>query len=176
MAQAMRAQAAVDFMISYGIALMIIIIAVAVLYSIAITTPALATQSCTAAPGFACSSFVLNTNGLLTIDLAQATGGQIVVHGIACSSQQNTTGSKPEYGNIYVKNAISYYLSGNSPGTGISIYSGSNGTMFPYCYNPSGIASGSLGNGFTGFVWLNYTVPGYGNVVQQIASLSLRYT
>lgn len=172
----MRAQAAVDFMVSYGIALIIIVIAVAVMYNIAITSPVLATQSCTASPGFACSYFALNTNGLLTMGLSQATGGEIVVHGISCSSQQNTTGSKPAYGNIYVTAASQYYLSGDSPGSGVSIYSGSNATLFPYCFNSGGAATGPLGNGFNGFVWLNYTVPGYGNVVQQVASLDVKYT
>ena len=172
----MRAQAAVDFMVSYGIALIIIVIAVAVMYNIAMTSPVLATQSCTASPGFACSSFAIDTNGLLTISLSQATGGEIVVHGISCSSQQNTTGNKPAYGNIYVTAASQYYFSGNSPGSGVSIYSDSNSTLFPYCYSSGGAAAGSLGSGFIGFVWLNYTVPGYGNVIQQVASLDLKYT
>lgn len=172
----MRSQAAIDFMMSYGIALIIVLIAVAVIYDIAILPPVLATQSCIASAGFSCSAFALNTNGILTISLSQATGGQIVVHGISCSSQASTVGSSPAYGNVHVTAASQYYPTGDSPGAGLNIYSGSNGTLFPYCYKPAGIASGSLGSGFNGFVWLNYTVPGYGNVIQQVASLSLKYT
>ena len=37
-------------------------------------------------------------------------------------------------------------------------------------------ATGVLGNGFTGFIWLNYTVPGYGNLTQQVAQLNVKYT
>lgn len=174
--QFLRAQAAIDFMMSYGLALIIIFIAVAVIYKVSILSPALAISSCTASPGFACESYALNRSGVLTLRLSQATGGTITINGAACASTPNSIGNNPAYGNVYVANTPIYYFGTNSPGLGINLYSGSANTLILYCYSGSGKAVGSLGNGFTGFVWLNYTVPSYGNTIQEVASLSLRYT
>lgn len=171
-----RAQAAVDFMMSYGIALIIIFMAVAVIYKVSILSPALATSTCTASAGFSCEAFALNSNGILTLQLSQATGGTITINGAACSSLPSSTGNLPAYGNLQVSNTVTYYVGTNTIGTGINVYSDSSNTLVIYCYSVSGVATGSLGNGFTGFVWLNYTVPGYGGITQQVASLSLKYT
>ncbi len=176
-----RAQAAVDFMMSYGIALIIIFIAIAVIYQISVLSPSLATQTCTGMAGFSCELFILNKTGTLLLTLSQATGGTITVNGIACSSQPNATGNKPEYGNIYVTNAFPYYPPGtqpatNSPNTGINIFSDSSNTLYLYCYTGTGVAAGTLGDSYTGFIWLNYSVPGYGVLTQEVASLNTRYT
>ena len=172
----LRAQAAVDFMMSYGLALIIIFIAVAVIYKVSILSPALAVSSCTASPGFACEAYVLNTNGILTLQLSQATGGTVSINGAACSSLPSANGNLPAYGNMYVTNTATYYVGTNTPGFGIPVYSGSSNTLNIYCYSSAGVATGSLGNGFTGFVWLNYTVPNFGNTIQEVASIDVRYT
>ncbi len=172
----LKAQAAIDFMMSYGIALIIILIAIAVIYKVTVLSPALAVSTCSAVPGFACEAYALNSSGILTLELAQATGGSLTIHGAACSSQPNATGNRPAYGNVWVTNTVGYYFGSNSPGTGIPVYSGAANTMVLYCYGGSGVASGPLGSGFSGFVWLNYTIPNYGNVTQQVASLNVRYT
>ncbi|MDE1874235.1 MAG: hypothetical protein KGI04_03915 [Candidatus Micrarchaeota archaeon] len=173
----LRAQAAVDFMMSYGIALIIIFIAVAVIYKVSILSPALATSTCTGAPGFSCEAAALNSNGILTLQLSQATGGTVTINGAACSSLPSSVGNLPAYGNVHVSNVVTgNYVGANVIGTGISLYSGSSNTLVIYCYSSTGVATGSLGTSFTGFVWLNYTVPGYGGITQQVASLSLEYT
>jgi hypothetical protein len=171
-----RGQAAVDFMTSYGLALIIIFIAAAVIYKVSVLSPALAVSTCTASPGFSCEAYALNRSGILTLKLSQATGGTIVINGAACASAPNSIGNNPAYGNVYVTNTPAYYFGTNSPGTGINLYSGSSSTLVMYCYSQTGKATGTLGSGFTGFVWLNYTVPNYGNTIQQVASLDLRYT
>ncbi len=173
-----RAQAAIDFMTSYGVALLIIAIALYVIYSVGFLGPNVSTNTCTPEPGFSCGFFLLNTTGALTMRLSQATGGMIIIHGAACSSAINTTGSNPEYGNVHVTNASAYYPSSTNTitlGKGINFYSGSTQTINVTCYGSSGVASGTLGSSFFGYVWLNYTVPGYGTVVQEVAILSARY-
>lgn len=176
MLQRLRAQAAIDFLTTYGIALMIIFIATAVIYNVSIVRPALATSTCTAAPGFACEAYTLNTVGVLDLTLSQATGGEITILGAACSSLPGASGNKPAYGNFNVINSITYYPIGSAPGNGINVYSGESNSMYMYCYGPGGVATGSLGTGYNGYVWLNYTIPTYGNVVQQVAIISLKYT
>lgn len=178
MRRGIKAQAAVDFMMSYGIAMMIIFIALAVIYKVSVLTPVLATASCTPSAGFSCDLFILNKTGTLTLTFSQATGAAITIKGVACSSQINASGNKPAFGNIYVTNGFGFYPVGtyNSPRLGWSLYSDGSNTIYLYCYVNSGKATGILGNGFTGYIWLNYTVPGYGNITQQVALLNTKYT
>jgi hypothetical protein len=177
MARNIRAQAAVDFMMSYGIALVIIFIAVSIIYKVSVASPLFIESLCTASPGFECESYAISAStGILTIQLSQATGGAIVIRGAACSSQPNGIGSVPAYGNVWVTNTATYYPANNALGTGTTIYSDNSNTMMMYCYTNTGVATGQLGSGFTGFVWINYTVPSYGNMTQQVAILNLRYT
>lgn len=176
-----KAQAAIDFMMSYGIALIVIFIAVVIIYNVSVASPALTTMSCTPSAGFACETFALNRSGVLLLQLSQATGGLITIRGAACSSLPNSTSNvlttRPAYGNIQVANtANTFYPPYNSPGTGINVYSDESAILMLYCFSGSGIATGPLGNSYTGYVWLNYTVPGYGNLTEQVASLSVKYT
>ena len=177
MARFVKAQAAVDFMMSYGIALIIIFIAVSIVYKVSVVSPVFSSSSCTAAPGFECEAYSLNAvNGILTIQLSQATGGTIIITGAACASQPNSIGNNPAYGNVRVANTIAYYPPYNAPTNGITVYSSGIATMMMYCYSGGGIATGQLGAGYTGFLWINYTVPNYGTLTQEVATLNMKYT
>ena len=175
-----RLQAAVDFLMSYGIAFLIIIIAIAVIYKISLFNTELIPTSCTPYPGFSCSQYSIATNGLMYITLAQATGSKLLLHGVACSSSANTINNNPAYGNIHVDGESAYYPSGfysvGELSTGISMYSGSSSALEAYCYDGQGIASGPLGSGFLGYVWVNYTIPGYNSVITKAVALSMKYT
>jgi hypothetical protein len=109
----------------------------------------------------------------VSIQLSQSLGASINIQGIACSTAINATGNKPLYGNIYVSNSITFYTSPFSTNT---IYSGASPVFKLYCYSSSGKATGYAGNPFIGYIWLNYTIPGFGAVIQQVAALDLRYT
>jgi hypothetical protein len=176
----LKFQAAVDFLMSYGIALIIIIIAVSVIYKVGVLNPTAAPVSCTPFPGFSCGLFAINSSGALTINIGQATGGPIIIHGVACSSAINGTTNGPAYGNIYVTSNTAYYPYNAYPQgalqNGIELYSGSSINLYANCYNSAGIASGKLGNAFIGYVWLNYTIPGYSSTTQEVAAISLKYT
>ncbi len=176
----LKLQAAVDFLMSYGIALIIIVIAVAVIYKVGVLNPTTAPVMCVPSPGFACGIAAINTTGSLSIALSQATGGPIIVKGIACSSAVNGTTNNPAFGNIFVTANSLYYPANAYPNNqlvnGITLYSGSSYTFQTNCYNNLGIASGKLGNVFVGYIWLNYTIPSYQQTVQQVAMISLKYT
>ena len=90
MARRLRAQAAVDFMMSYGIALVIVFIAVSIIFKVSLTTPVFVGSLCTSAPGFECETYTISaSSGILYLTLSQATGGTIVINGEACASQPN---------------------------------------------------------------------------------------
>lgn len=174
-----RSQAAIDFIISYGIVLFAIAMALAIVVSLGLFNIPLAPTACTPAPAFTCISYNLNQSGGFSILLSQSTGATINVTGIACSSAANTIGYGPAYGNTAVLpylRAPQYYPS-NMLVMGKSIYSDGTAYLVVNCYGPSGLAAGRVGNTFTGFIWLNYTYAGLKpNNIEQAAALTLKYT
>ncbi len=159
-------------MMSYGIAMLAIGITILVVYDVGISVPFNSPNSCTPAPGFACPTYILNTNGLLNISIAQATGGPLTVNGIACSTSLNSTGNKPSYGNIHVTAKSTYYPSAFTPN---ALYSGTTTSYLLYCCNSNGIAASTVGQPFTGYVWMNYTTAAASNQIQLIASFTTKY-
>ncbi len=171
-----KGQAAIDYLVSYGIAIIILTIAIAVIYNLGLLNPLFTPVSCTPAPSFSCGLFYINQNGILYINISQSVGSTITVQGLSCSTAYNSVSDTPEYGNIYTSNSASYYPTGESPNNGITFYSGSSNTFVVNCYGPGGIVSGALGNIFFGHVWLNYTIPQYGSVTQSIAAVTVKYS
>ena len=177
----MKLQSAVDYLSSYGLALTIIVVAFLAMYSIALA-PNNPSIYCTPTPGFNCNFIDLNSSGVLTAKISQATGTQITINGAACASQQSSGTDTPAYGNLYVANTITYYETPIYYPPGNIIYSGGTYVLRVYCYgqsnvNPSGqIATGLTGKGFAGYIWINYTIPNYGKQVQKIATFSTVYS
>ena len=171
----MKGQAAIDFLVSYGIVLIALAITIIILFKISINNSYTSSPYCTPSPGFSCGFFTINAlSGVLSIQIDQATGGPIIVSGLACSSDFNASGNMPEFGNIFVTANAIYYPNGRF--TQNTIYSGSADTFSLYCYGTGGIATGQLGSAFTGYVWMNYTVPNYGQRTQLVATVNAKYT
>lgn len=169
-----KAQVAIDFLISYGIALLIIGIALIVIYQIGVLNPILTPVQCIPVPGFSCGFFYINSSGVLTVNLAQDIGTAITINGAACSTTY-TLNSLPQYGNMYVTSNSQYYPPNNDP-SGDMLYSSSNMTIKLYCYNgPGSIASGQVGNLYFGHIWINFTIPQYGSITESVATLTAKY-
>ncbi len=167
----------VDFLSSYGVAILIMVIAIAVAYKVNSATTYLFSSQCTAAPGFSCGYYSINENGILTIGIAQAIGDAIIVNGVACSSTAAQSGL-PGQGNVYVANTVGYYPATWAPVNGVVIQSGGQVDFDLYCYNTANqIATSSMpGSSFVGDLWLNYTVQNTKiHNVQQVASVGLQY-
>ena len=179
--RAMKAQQALDYMISYGIALLIIVLALYVVVKLGAFNTSVAPDSCTPAPPFLCPSYAINTTGAVLMKIAQSSGSAITVTGMACSSSLSpTNASEPEYGNVHVLSysaAPSYYPN-NALANGVKIYSGASAILSAYCYEPSGAASSSLGNSFTGYIWLNYTTSAapQSHTINMAAQFTVKYT
>lgn len=168
-------------MISYGIALLIMTIVLYTIFQLGVFNPRLAPIYCSTAPSFICPAYTINTTGAVTVILAQATGGTMIIKGAACSSLANQTIIGPAYGNInvvpytpapqfYPNNALKNYL---------TVYSSNSVSVSVWCYTNLGIATGSLGSTFSGFVWLNYTLsnlPQSVNTIQQVVALTAKYS
>jgi hypothetical protein len=185
--KASKAQASIDLLVSYGIAILLVSIAIFVLLQLGVFNSRLAPTYCNAAPSFTCTAVAISARtGVLTLVFAQSTGATFKVVGASCSTQQTTNSlnsSGPRYGNVNLlpqSTAPSYYPN-NQLSSGLTLYSSNQTRIQTYCYGgPNNkLAKGALGTAFTGFVWINYTIsslPGNYYNTQQIVSVSSKYT
>ncbi len=86
-----RGQSAIEFLISNGWAILIVIILLATLFYIGVLNPQKQQPNiCAFSPGFSCYSFrVGNGSGSLELDMGQAIGKSITVTGISCSQNES---------------------------------------------------------------------------------------
>ena len=174
-----RSQAAIDFMTSYGVVLLVVTITIFLIFQLGVFSPQFTPDYCNAASSFSCTGYVLLTNGILTFELTQNIGGSITITGMACSSEVNGTGIGPRYGNVNLLGTAAYPTNGFTKGT--VLFSNTAKEFSIYCYNMPGstAATGTLGNAFTGYVWLNYTysgLPANYPTTQQVIAFSTTYT
>lgn len=160
MPKTLRSQAAIDYMTSYGIALLVVVLAVYIVLSLGVFNLSSAPLQCVAAPGFGCSAVAITTTGNMTVTITQATGAALNVQGVACSTQENATNNLPAYGNIHVVDKIeetaTFYWGFDHIN---QMPSGSSYTFQPTCWSSTGINTGNLGQVTTGYIWINYTNP-----------------
>lgn len=175
-----RAQASIDMLVSYGIAMLVIAIALYTVLQLGVFNTRLAPEYCNATPPFSCDGYALSSNGILTIVFSQSTGGTMTVTGVACASTQNSLVLGPAYGNVNVlpySTAPGYY-STNALQNGAIAYSGGAVRVGVYCYSGKGAAKGNIGNSFSGVVWINYTLsnlPNTMHTVQQLVTFNSKY-
>ncbi len=173
-------QAALDFILSYGIAIILISIALYVILSQGFFNTQLLPSQCLASAGYSCSYYTLSSNGVLTVSLSQAFASAINITAVACSSSFNATGNKPATGNINLlpyKSAPQFYNS-NALQYGQIAYGGSPVTLQTYCYNSNGAIAKKNGPSYSGFLWINYTYQnslGWHNV-SEVASFTVKYS
>ncbi len=175
-----KSQAALDFMVSYGIVILVLSIVVFVVAQLGAFNPVLAPTYCNAAPSFACLGASIKANSILTIVLSQASGATMNVVGASCSVLANASTVGPMFGNIGVKpySTAPQYYPNNALQSGTLLYSSNSLNLTVYCYGGTGLAKGKLGTPFSGTVWLNFTISSlpqtYNNVVE-VATFTAKY-
>ncbi len=176
-----KGQAALDFMVSYGVALLVIGIAIYVVLQLGVFNPQVLASSCNPATGFTCSSYAVFHNGTGYFVITQATGGQLNITGASCSTEANATNDRPQYGNINVLsyNSVPQYYPDSSLQNGLASYSNSAFSVKTNCYGSSGISKGNIGVAFSGYLWINYTIsnlPSTVHYITRIATFTTKYT
>ncbi len=175
-----RAQTAIDFITSYGVAVLVLSVTIYIILQLGVFNPQIAPSYCNTAPSFSCAAYVMYPNGTFTFLLGQTIGGSIIISGIGCSSEINGTGVGPEFGNVGLVGTSMYYPT-NGFTKGTVLLSNLPQQFSVNCYNSgSGLpATASLGSSFAGFLWLNYTysgLPSTYQTVQQVLTFSTSYT
>ena len=157
---ALKLQSAMEYLMTYGWAILIIAVVLGALFSLGVFGNLLGNH-CVTTPGWSCISATLSTSGTLTMKIGQATGSTINIQGAACSATASSSGY-PAYGAVGVGTTGSPTVGGAaiSASAPATVANGQTFTLTVPCYSSSSTPSYTLGQAFTGFVWLNYTLPG----------------
>ena len=155
----LRAQSAMEYLMTYGWAILIIAVVLGALFSLGIfNTASLVGTSCIALSGYYCASPVLSTSGVLTLTIGQATGtsySNVIAYIVPSGSGLNTA-TDPSYsiGTLNSSQTVTATFS-NLPGIG---------------------SSPRVGTVFTGQVWLVYTTTSASgaNLEAQIGTLTVK--
>jgi hypothetical protein len=165
MGKKLKAQSAMEYLMTYGWAILIIAVVLGALFSLGVFNgSSLIGTACIASSGYLCQNPVLNTAGTLSFTFGQNTGYPIYNAIVSVSPQSATLLSNgfPASGWYSQANAINL----NSGQTQVvSIQLSSN--ILP---------SNAIGTPFTGYVWLNYstTSGGAANIVAKVATISVK--
>jgi hypothetical protein len=147
----LKAQSAIEFLLTYGWSILVISLAIIAIASSPLFSNIFYSKYCYISPGFACSQFIVNSTGNLSIMLTQATGLNVNITGIACST--SVASPLP---------ASSQWINVNIPlitGTGKRI-------NFPCFVQNSTIAfKPKIGDLVTMGAWLRVSIPGQNSPV-----------
>jgi len=86
-----RAQAASEFLMTYGWAVLILAVIAGVLFYLGVFSAQSPVSSCVLPSGFTCAEYRMDDYGNLYLNLGQATGKMITVTGVGCGSSSNPT-------------------------------------------------------------------------------------
>ena len=146
-----RLQSAMEYLMTYGWAILIIAVVIAVLFTLGVFNASnFSSTACIAVSGFICASPAMNTSGYLSVTVGQIVNSSIKITGIDCTGTQGT----PTF-----------------QGTSINLSAESTTPIVFHCP----LASQTLGGYFTGYLWLQYMANGQ-TLQEQIATVTVSAT
>ena len=139
--KSMKLQSAMEYLITYGWAILILAIALSALFVLGVFNSSGATgQICKINQGFSCLNYYMNTTGALVLTLTQTGSNYINITSIGCSSDPNNQ-HLIQYTKLSQQPYIPY-------GTAYSV------TL--QCYTSTGKPSINIGTAFSGSLYINY--------------------
>lgn len=143
---AIKAQSAMEYLMTYGWAILIISVALVSLYALGLFNPAsFAHTSCIFPADFSCLNSQLSTDGSFVINIEQSTQSPINVTAIGCNSNDSATHMVSFVSNqIYLQIGSNVSISGNS-------------TTLLQCWDNGTVVNAKPGSLFNGYVIVNYT-------------------
>lgn len=137
----MKLQSAIEYLTTYGWAILIISIALIVIFSLISSHPQ--SQECLLPSGFSCINYFMAQNGLLTLNFLQSTQYPIQLTAVGCNNPE-------AIGQMDSANQVDFAVPANIP-------IGSNYTASIQCFSNSTAFSGQINQYYSGYVVLNYT-------------------
>jgi hypothetical protein len=161
-----RLQSAMEYLMTYGWAILIIAIVLGVLYYLGIFNGAASLgTSCIAVAGYYCQNPTMNTAGQLSFTLGQSSGNPQYNIGLSCAATSNSAGLPytSASANAFYYPATNGLVSTTAfPGytSALQLTSGQQQaiTNLP-CFGSTGalLSTSAIGATFTGSLWYNYT-------------------
>lgn len=140
---ASKAQSAMEYLMTYGWAILTLSVVLAALYALGVFNGMnFLSSQCLLQAGFSCPNIYMYPNGLLQINLLQATSSPINITAYGCNTNSTFVNMQTPY---------------NPPTNQVTVQIGGNYTFTVQCYSGSAPFSGSPGTGFNGYLLLNYT-------------------
>ncbi|MGC8676035.1 MAG: hypothetical protein ACP5T3_00765 [Candidatus Micrarchaeia archaeon] len=138
-----KAQSAMEYLMTYGWAILIIAVILGALYGLGVFNAGnFVGSQCLLQAGFSCPSLFMGSNGLLTINLLQATSSPINITAYGCNTNSTIINMQTPY---------------NPPSNQFTMQIGANYTFSVQCYSMSTPFSGTPGSDFDGYLIINYT-------------------
>ncbi len=158
-----KAQSAMEYLITYGWAILVLSIILAALFMLNVFNPsAFAPSYCVFPASFTCGVVALShTTGNVAVTVGQSLGTPINVTAIGCNDQGTVTGMisyMPASSNIYIGIGSNYTF-----------------TSIP-CYQNGAVVSGATGTLYSGYIVLSYTNLQTGFQHTAIAKISQKLT
>ncbi len=185
----MKLQSAMEYLMTYGWAILIIAVVLGALFSLGIfSSSSFIGVTCIAGPGFLCQSPQLGTNGNLSIQIGQSTGTSYYNVGLGCVATTSSGGTpNPSSAVVYIDSSgAANALTANAPGqdaVALTLTSGQTATVSNLkCFdtNANAVTNIAVGQSFSGSLWMNYTLqsgaPGGSNpmITVKVATLTAK--
>jgi len=169
-----KAQSAMEYLMTYGWAILIIAIVLAALFSLGIFSSSSFTgTTCIASSGFICASPVW-TSGNLYVTLGQSTGTSWTGVTFFVVPAGAPTPSSVSKVNSYLSSNTYIAGTSNTIAAGGSMSSGQTAAYtFPLSYNPT-VFPTAVGSSASGTMWVEYTTPSASGLLSQVATMTLK--
>jgi len=164
MGKRLKAQSAMEYLMTYGWAILIIAVVLGALFSLGVFSgSSIIGTSCIAGPGFYCQNPVL-VGGTLTFSFGQNTGATVYNAIIWVANQSTTPYTNPPFftANAFVSNSMYSTLA--------------SGQIVTPSITLSGYSSAAIGTPFSGYVWLAYNAMGSGqaNLLTKVGTIIVK--
>lgn len=135
----MRLQSAMEYLMTYGWAILILAVVLAALFLLGVFNPSqYANEVCSFQSGFSCTSYYMNPNGLFIMNIIPETSTPINVTAVGCNQNSTAVTTTSIVPQIYLP-------------------IDTNVTLSVQCDIGTAAYSGAVGQVFTGYLELNYT-------------------
>ncbi len=171
-----RLQSAMEYLMTYGWAILIIAVVLGALYSLGIFSSAtFAPQGCIVQPGFECQNPILTTStGLLTLTFGQSAGSTwssaniiFVPYGYVYSGNYGTTGAA----GTWPSNSLGQFASGQTATVSLKL----TGLVQGSCPGSTMVSGGAsaLSTVCQGTLWANVVINGI-TAIQEIGTITIK--
>ncbi|MCL5433890.1 MAG: hypothetical protein M1538_02855 [Candidatus Marsarchaeota archaeon] len=180
-----RAQSAMEYLMTYGWAILIIAIVLAILFKLGVFSGASLTgTSCLGSPGFSCSNPVLSSTAGLSFSLGQSTGSELYNVLIACSGSSGAAGYPADgtywdtlsSGGAATPNNALPVTSAPASTASLNLANGQSVTVSNViCYDSSNSPTTgyTIGQSFQGYIWLAYSTSSTGTPIQTQKAITI---